>query len=258
MARYRKYKEERLQLTLTPKVRVPAVLHYEARPGGRASVGRQEIIIRVPVHCSPAEQHRIVDHFTVWARELYGRHPERLAHLIDRPVGNESTLRIMDRDFRIEILEGEDPAKSRMHYDPAEDPELLRVYRATTTPADGGSRQLETLLGRMLAKIFLPEITHRVHELNEQHYQQPIRQVRLKLMNSRWGSCSHNGNVTLSSRMLLAPTAVRDAVIIHELAHLIELNHGPKFWKLVGEALPEYRVHDRWLKQNGATLRFTL
>lgn len=257
MPQYRKYREERLELILGPDVRVPATLHFEARPGGRAAVGQREIIIRLPVHCTVAEQRRIVDHFTGWAQRLYAQHPERLAHLIDRPVSSGGLLRVMDRDFRVEIQPGDHPTQSRMHYEPTE-PERLRVYRAREVPADGGSRELETLLGRMLAKIFLPDITQRVHELNDHHFQQPIRQVRLKLMNSRWGSCSHTGNVTLSSRMLLAPDAVRDAVIIHELAHLIELNHGPAFWKLVHGAMPTYPQYDRWLKKNGPTLRFVV
>ena len=255
MPRYRKQAEKRSRLLLAPDTYVPVVLHYESRPGGRVAVGRREVIMRIPARIPAQEQQRIIEHFSDWARRLYARSPERLAHLVDRPVGNGGTLRVMDRAFRVAILAGDHPTQSRMRYDPAE-PDLLRVYRAQTAPPEGGSREVETLLGRMLAKLFLPEVTERVHELNARHFQQSIRAVRLKLMDSRWGSCSHTGNVTLSSRMLLAPAPVRDAVIVHELAHLIELNHGPKFWELVHTAMPEYPQQDRWLKKNGARLRF--
>lgn len=257
MPRYRKYEKQRTDLVLTPQLRVPVVVHYEARPNGRVAIGRKEVIIRLPIHAAPAEQKRILEHFTGWVQRLYAKSPERLTHLIDRPVGDGGTLRVMDRKFRVEILAGDHPTQSRMSYDPAE-PELLRIYRAQTAPPGGGSREVETLLGRMLAKLFLPEITERVHELNDHHFQQSIRAVRLKLMDSRWGSCSQTGNVTLSSRMLLAPAPVRDAVIVHELAHLIELNHGPRFWELVYGAQPDYREHDRWLKKYGARLRFMI
>jgi predicted metal-dependent hydrolase len=258
MPRYRKHAERRSQLLLAPGVQIPVVLHYEARPGGRVAVGRRELIMRIPIHCAEAEQHRVVEHFTDWARRLYARSPEKLAHLIDRPVGTGGTIRVMDREFRVEIQPGDHPTQSRMERDPAA-PNRLRVYRArAAAAAEGGSREIETLLGRMLAKIFLPEITARVHALNDRHFQQAIRAVRLKLMDSRWGSCTRTGNVTLSSRMLLAPAPVRDAVIVHELAHLIELNHGPRFWALVYDAVPDYRTHDRWLKRHGAHLRFVL
>ena len=59
-----------------------------------------------------------------------------------------------------------------------------------------------------------------------------IKGIFLKYNHSNWGSCSHNGNINLSTRLLFAPEAVQDYVIVHELAHLVEPNHSDRFWAL--------------------------
>jgi predicted metal-dependent hydrolase len=75
-------------------------------------------------------------------------------------------------------------------------------------------------------------------------------QVRLKDQSSRWGSCSSKNNLNFNWRLILTPKSVLDYVVIHELAHLKEMNHGHKFWALVEKYDPDYREHRRWLKRN--------
>jgi predicted metal-dependent hydrolase len=79
--------------------------------------------------------------------------------------------------------------------------------------------------------------------------------VAIKEQKSRWGSCSRVGNLNFNWRLLLAPLPVLDYVLIHELAHLKELNHAPAFWQLVASACPDYKTHRRWLREHGHTLR---
>jgi predicted metal-dependent hydrolase len=59
----------------------------------------------------------------------------------------------------------------------------------------------------------------------------------------------------LNWRLVQAPTAVRDYVILHELMHLREMNHSRRYWKLVAEAYPDYRVCEVWLRKHGYALR---
>lgn len=65
---------------------------------------------------------------------------------------------------------------------------------------------------------------------------------------TRWGSCSQKGNLNFNWRLMMVPRPVIDYVIIHELAHLKEMNHREKFWKLVAEYCPRWHRHRRWLK----------
>lgn len=78
--------------------------------------------------------------------------------------------------------------------------------------------------------------------------------VRISGAKTRWGSCSSKGNLSFTWRLVMAPTDVIDYVVLHELAHLREPNHSPKFWQLVEGMMPNYAVYRRWLKQNGARL----
>lgn len=82
--------------------------------------------------------------------------------------------------------------------------------------------------------------------------------IVLRDVRSRWGSCTRQGRLMLSWRLLLAPPEIRDYVMLHELAHLRHFNHGPDFWRLVDLHLPDGRPArekaERWLKENGAQL----
>lgn len=69
-----------------------------------------------------------------------------------------------------------------------------------------------------------------------------LRKVFIKNHKSRWGSCSAQGNLNFNYKLVLLPAPLRDYVIVHELCHLREFNHSPKFWALVEEVLPEHRA----------------
>ena len=117
-------------------------------------------------------------------------------------------------------------------------------------------KSIKHLLSRLVAQDFMPSITRKVNELNRIHFQKPIKSVSLKYNQTNWGSCSSKGNVNLSTRLLFAPEEVIDYVIIHELAHLTELNHSPRFWKLVSDAMPDYKEKEKWLKEHGRHCNF--
>lgn len=78
--------------------------------------------------------------------------------------------------------------------------------------------------------------------------------ISLRDPRSRWGSCSTEGNLMFSWRLVLAPEKVLEYVVAHEIAHLAEMNHSKAFWQTVEGLMPEYRNHQNWLKQNGAVL----
>jgi predicted metal-dependent hydrolase len=75
---------------------------------------------------------------------------------------------------------------------------------------------------------------------------------------SRWGSCTSAGELSYSWRLVLAPPFVLDYVAAHEVAHLREMNHGPKFWRLVLTHCPHTRAAKQWLKREGHTLHHVL
>lgn len=82
-----------------------------------------------------------------------------------------------------------------------------------------------------------------------------FNRVSIKSQNSRWASCSKKGNLNFNLLLAAAPSEVIDYVIIHELMHLIVLDHSPRFWQLVKEADPEYKKHKEWLANYSPVIR---
>ena len=103
---------------------------------------------------------------------------------------------------------------------------------------------------RVQAQDYLPK---RTEELAHKHGFKFAR-VRIKNQKTRWGSCSAKRNINLNMRLMMAPDAAIDYVIIHELCHLRELNHSPAFWALVESYCPEFRHWRAWFRQHGPSL----
>ncbi|MEO0882131.1 MAG: SprT family zinc-dependent metalloprotease [Pseudomonadota bacterium] len=80
------------------------------------------------------------------------------------------------------------------------------------------------------------------------------RRIFVKDTRSRWGSCSVEGNLSFSWRLILADPFVLDYVAAHEVAHLIEMNHSPAFWAQVEKIYPNWKTASAWLKSRGAEL----
>lgn len=73
--------------------------------------------------------------------------------------------------------------------------------------------------------------------------------VRVKDMKTRWGSCSYEKHLNFHYRLLFLPIELADYVIIHELCHLVHLNHAKSFWDLVAQAVPDYKKRRRELRR---------
>ncbi len=150
--------------------------------------------------------------------------------------------------------------------DGAEVPLLGRPHRIRHMPGHRGTecRDGEIRVGGAIAHIarrtrdFLTtqarcELTVRSHykaaELGVR-----IARVSVRDTKSRWGSCAQNGRLSYSWRLVLAPEPVLDYVVAHEVAHLVEMNHSPRFWAVVARLSPHGDQPRAWLKTNGARL----
>ena len=74
--------------------------------------------------------------------------------------------------------------------------------------------------------------------------------VTIREQKTRWGSCSSKGNLNFNWKLIMAPPQVLDYVVIHELCHLHEFNHSPRFWALVAAQMPDYEIWKKWLKKH--------
>ncbi|MGE7370502.1 M48 family metallopeptidase [Neorhizobium sp. NPDC001467] len=116
---------------------------------------------------------------------------------------------------------------------------------------------LEDHLGRRIAAFLKKQARLDLEPLVARHAAtigRPVRSVTMKDTRSRWGSCSWEGNLSFSWRIVMAPPEVIDYLAAHEVAHLKEMNHGPKFWALCRSLCPATENARKWLKQHGSQL----
>jgi predicted metal-dependent hydrolase len=112
-------------------------------------------------------------------------------------------------------------------------------------------------VGRRLSDFLKKEARRDLEELALFHARisgKRIASISLKDTKSRWGSCTHDGNLSFSWRIVMAPPHVIDYLAAHEVAHLTEMNHGPRFWALCERLCPGTREAKAWLKRHGSAL----
>jgi len=96
-------------------------------------------------------------------------------------------------------------------------------------------------------------IADRVRVLSDQYEFVP-KQVKISSARTRWGSCSPDGTLNFTWRLVMAPLDVIDYVVVHELAHLRIKDHSRRFWREVEKIMPEYKDRRKWLRVHGETL----
>lgn len=103
---------------------------------------------------------------------------------------------------------------------------------------------------RQLADLALEKISERAR-----YYAEIMKvsygRITIRNQKTRWGSCSGKGNLNFNCLLMLAPEKVIDYVVVHELCHLIEMNHSKAFWAQVERVMPDYKVQRQWLKDHG-------
>jgi predicted metal-dependent hydrolase len=126
-------------------------------------------------------------------------------------------------------------------------------FAGEAVPVPAGATDLRPAIERHLRGLAARELPARVLELAALHKLQ-VQRVIVRNQRSRWGSCSRRGTISLNWRLVQTPAAVRDYLVLHELAHLKEMNHSRRFWNEVARLCPDFREAEHWLKQHAALL----
>jgi predicted metal-dependent hydrolase len=105
-----------------------------------------------------------------------------------------------------------------------------------------------------LRQLATRELPPRVLELAIRHGL-TVRRITVRSQKSRWGSCSRRGTISLNWRLIQTPAFVSDYICLHELTHLRQMNHSPRFWREMEHVCPDYPMAKRWLKEHSGLLR---
>lgn len=127
------------------------------------------------------------------------------------------------------------------------------TYGARSVRVAADIHDLRPCIEADLRELARQTLVPRLHELADRHGL-CVARVSIRNQRSRWGSCSRTGSIALNFRLVQMPATVRDYVLLHELMHLKQQNHGVRFWRLVEAACPDFRSAERWLKTEGRGL----
>jgi predicted metal-dependent hydrolase len=231
---------------------VPIRIIVERRNFSRISLGKKEIIIRIPKQITNSEKQKTIQKFLLWAKEQIQTKQIYSNIQTSTDYYQNRVLSIYGKEFIIQlnfINEGKNKLSFRGD-------NTLHIYLLQRQSDEIKIKEIQRFLLRFTEKYFLSSIQQRTLYFNEHYFKESIEKVVLKHTISCWGSCTTKRRLLFSTKLLLAPTLVIDYVIVHELAHLKEMNHSAKFWEHVENAMPNYKSYRLWLKQHGNKLEF--
>ena len=226
--------------------KIPVHVVREWRRSIRFSIGKKGAYLRFPHLTGSGQLSREIERANLWIKNQLSDNPNLAAHFYQKEYIDGQEFIVGDQTYILEFQRHDSVSFTAR----LKDGKKIKIQIPNTATEEVINKHIPTLLSRIIGQHQKPRISERVRQLNEQHFKRPIGTIRLKHNRSNWGSCSHTGNINLSTRLLFAPEIVQDYVIIHELAHLIEMNHSRAFYSIVASILPDYKQHEAWLKAN--------
>ena len=231
---------------------IPIKVKKHWKNGIRYSICKKSVNLTMPKFLTKDAQEKEIEKLSNWAKSHFHNKPELLSSFRTRQYESGDEILIFDQTFVIEILKCD--RKTGCAEIITSSHVLLKIPQILDD--NEKNKMVGVLLSRVFSTHFINDIKERVFLYNKKYFGEKIESVRLKNNQSNWGSCSSQKNINLSSRLLFAPKKILDYVIIHELAHLKEMNHSPKYWSIVEKIMPDYRQYEKWLKVKGHELAF--
>ena len=225
---------------------VPLKLFIERRNNATVSVTPRNIIIRLPSYLSAEERQEIIAKHLEWAKKTI-QEKQLFASFKSNVLDYHlKTITIYNTEFLIHVLESK-TSKNKLSYIGNY---TIELYLLKQEFEQNNVSLIKELLIKFTNKFFRNKIIIETKRLNELYFNEAIKDIKLKYSTSKWGACYPDRTLLFSTKLLLMPNEIIEYVIIHELAHLKEMNHSDRFWKLVKTAMPDYKKHVRWLKLN--------
>ena len=231
-------------------IRVPVTISFENRRNARISAATRNVYLRLPD--TKKSRRELSDHLTWltnWLQQLHKRKPGYLGKYEAKSYAPGVVIRLNNKEYVIRH-----DWTTKRNYAASFIGDQMIIHMVKHPSEDQQNNQHDYVRKAVIKSInrsFSAALKNRVNQLNLIHHKAPIEEVMLKYTRSKWGSCSHDGVIRLSTRLLLLHQVMIDYVILHELAHLMEFNHSERFWKVVASMDPAYLKKERWLNKHG-------
>jgi hypothetical protein len=230
---------------------IPTTVPYQLRRSARArrlriSVRPGGVEVVAPLRARTADIAAFIEHHRAWIdARLEALQRILAAHPGSAQLRDGGTILYRGQPIRLRVRAG---ARPQVH----ETADVEVTVPRAVADADLEAA-VERLLTRWLRWSAQNDALLYVDRHGGRHDLWPAA-VRVKEQKHLWGSCSAKGRVNLNWRLIIAPPAVFEYVVVHELCHLREAHHQAPFWRLVGEILPDFEQRRRWLRANGHLL----
>ncbi len=234
-------------------IHLPLLIIEETRIDTRVSIGKTSAYLRMP-YTAPKEykQEKLI-WAKKWLLETLTEKPDLAQRWKNKEYRSGQIIKTAFKNYTLQLSTSRAKATGSAYIDG----DHLVLSLPQLEDQDYYTRDfITTMISRSISADLMSSFSDRIHSYNKAYYKEKINSIRLKYVHSRWGSCATNGNLNFSSKILLAPPHIMDSVIIHELAHLKEMNHGSRFWKWVEKADVDFLKHEAWLKKYGDRLDF--
>lgn len=204
-----------------------------------------QVVVRAPMAVAERELHGFVREKSAWIVQKIVAQQLHQASIPKRAYVTASELPFMGQTLRLLIEPGASACVARVDAN-------LHVYLSRR------SRLAEEEQARRLVSVWYQEqalaiLTARTHALCVRMGLK-CSAVTIKATRSKWGHCTSRGAIQYNWQIILAPLAIVDYLVAHEVCHLRYHDHSPAFWQLVASVCPSYRVDRAWLRQHGAQL----
>jgi predicted metal-dependent hydrolase len=204
------------------------------------------VMVLVPLHVSQERVQEFVRCKARWIIEKLRRNLEVRNSFCPKEYVDGEAFFYLGQNYHLKVLDGK-PDKVSL-----KDGRFF-VYVQKSISGEARGRLIVSQLTKWYQEQAALAIEEKVNSFSAQIAVQP-KKVGIKNYRSRWGSCSGKGEVYFNWRLIMAPQRVVDYVVVHELCHLILLNHSKEYWKSLESVMPDYRESKEWLKINGQLL----
>lgn len=157
------------------------------------------------------------------------------------PLAHSTTIPVFGEDTLIQVNFDKDLKRTRI------------VLKDNTLSVHTNQEDPNLRIVRFLKKTAKEKLTYLSGE-KAAVINKTIRSIQVRDTKTRWGSCSQDGRLSFSWRLIFAPYESLDYVVAHEVAHLVHLNHSKKFWELCEELSENYTIGKNWMKKHGHSL----
>jgi len=218
-------------------IKIENIIKSKRKTIGLEITDRATLIVRVPYHISKKTINEVIQKHKNWIEKHINKIKSRPKVTEKEYVSGENFL-LLGRNQRLLILEKQ---SKKLMFDNAF---YLRADCRTN------AKEILEQWYRKRAKEFIGQRVNYYSKLTGINY----KSIRITGAKKRWGSCSKEGNLSFTYRLIMAPVSVIDYVVVHELCHIELHNHSKAFWEKVRVIIPEYKKQKGWLNENGFLL----